>query len=78
MLIPPCSHSLKIEWVTMRQRALIKKIMAERLVICRVKLKISPASSAGKIRGSVTLRNVVCASPPKMREICAAGCAKAS
>ena len=52
--MPPCSHSLKIEAVTIRQRGLTKKIIAERLVICRVKLKISPASKAGVMSGSVT------------------------
>ena len=64
--MPPCSHSLRIEAVTMRQRGLIRKIMADRLVIWRVKLKINPARKAGTINGSVTLRNVYCASAPNM------------
>ena len=66
MLTPPCSHSLRIDAVTMRQRALTRKMIADRLVMWRVKLKISPASSAGRISGRVTLRKVYCASPPRM------------
>ena len=52
----------------MRQRAFTKKMIAERLVMWRVKLKIRPASSAGRISGSVTLRKVYCASAPRMPE----------
>ena len=44
MLTPPCSHSLKMEAVTMRHLALTRKMIADRLVIWRVKLKIRPAN----------------------------------
>ena len=68
MLTPPCSHSLRIEAVTILHLALTRKMIAERLVMCRVKLKINPARRAGRMSGSVTLRNVYCASPPRMLE----------
>ncbi len=46
----------------------MRKMIAERLVMCRVKLKIKPAIRAGRMSGKVTLRNVYCASPPRMFE----------
>ena len=66
MLTPPCSHSLRMLAVTMRHRALTRKMMADRLVMWRVKLKIRPASSAGMMSGRVTLRKVYWASAPRM------------
>jgi hypothetical protein len=38
-LIPPCSTSLRMSAVRIRQRGFVRKIIAERLVMCRAKLK---------------------------------------
>ena len=68
MLMPPCSHSLRMEAVTMRQRGLTRKMIADRLVMCRVKLKIRPATMAGRVSGRVTLRKVYWASASRTAE----------
>ena len=56
--MPSCSQPLMIEAVTICHFALTRKMIAERLVMCRVNEKISPVMKAGKISGSVTLRKV--------------------
>ena len=52
----------------MRQRGLVRKIIAERLVMCRAKLKMRPAMKAGKMSGNVTCRNVYPVSAPRLVE----------
>jgi hypothetical protein len=38
-LIPPCSTSLKIKAVRIRQRGFVRKMIADRLVTCLAKLR---------------------------------------
>ena len=52
----------------MRHLGVERKMMAERLVIWRAKLKISPAMKAGRMRGRVTRRKVYWALAPKFDE----------
>ena len=56
--MPPGSTSLKIRAVRIRQRGFVRKMIAERLVMCLAKLKMRPAMKAGKMSGRVTRRKV--------------------
>jgi len=57
-LMAPCSTSLKISAVRIRQRGFVRKMIAERLVTCLAKLKLRPAMKAGRMSGRVTRRKV--------------------
>ena len=50
----------------MRQRGLVRKMIAERLVMCRAKLKIRPAMNVGKMSGRVMCRKVYPVSAPRL------------
>jgi hypothetical protein len=52
--MPPCSTSLKMGAVRIRQRALVSKTIAETLVMCRAKLKVRAAPATARQAAGTT------------------------